>query len=138
MSDHLLSAGLLRRLALSSPADACRVAADRAHWPHEYVVESTRLAIAADGRITAIAKGLEPWDALDAGAFACTAEAWEAMDQAPEDCDLSTIFRILAARGRLFAADITGEPWHDIDTATDLAAAELALAAQHSALSARR
>lgn len=133
MSDHLLSATLLQRL-LSAPAGMTAprrsfVAADfGAHAP-EYAAEATRVAVAAGGRVTAIGKGLAPCDALDAGAFYFAPAAWDAVDAVPEDCELGAVCEELARRGELFAADVTGAPWYDVDTPEDLAEAETRLAA---------
>lgn len=128
MSDHLLSPGLVRRLATAEPRDACRVAADSTAWPSHYVDEATLLQIADDGLVTRIGKHIGDASALDAGAFACTPEVWEALDSAPPDCDLSTVFTELVKRGRLFAADISGSRWYDIDTPDDISLAEEKLA----------
>lgn len=128
MSDHLLSSQLLSKLSRSMPADACRVAVDASPWPPDYVDEATLVAFGPDQRITRIGKRIRPFTALDAGGFACAAEIWAAVDEAPKDCDLSTIFSLLAARGRLFAADITGSPWYDVDTPGDILLAEAMLA----------
>jgi choline kinase len=127
MSDHLLSQQLLTRLSRSSPPDACRVAVDSGDWAQDYIDEATLVAYGRDGRVARIGKGTRPYTALDAGAFACTPEIWAALDEAPADCDLSTIFSLLAARGRLYAADITGSPWYDIDTPEDIPHAEAML-----------
>ena len=53
-----------------------------------------------------------------------------ALDAAPESCELSTIFSILAARRALRAVDIGGAHWYDIDTGADLEAAAAMLAAR--------
>lgn len=143
MSDHILSAALVRRLLAAAcatdDAAASLIAADftSGHAP-EYVDEATRLVIAADGRVTAIGKALAPWHALDTGAFYLAPAAWEAIDAVPEDCELSVVFSELARRGLLLAADIRGAFWYDVDTPADLAAAAAALAAQATALAAAR
>ncbi len=134
MSDHLLSPALLRRLALAEPRDACKIAADASYWPDEYIEEATLLRFASDRRVTAIGKRIGDASALDAGAFACTNEIWEALDTAPEDCDLSTVFTELVNGGRLFAADVSGGRWYDIDTPEDIPLAEARLAADLGAV----
>ena len=133
MSDHLLSSQLLTRLMKSEPRDACRVAADSGRWPTAYVEEATLLQTTEDGHVLRIGKGISPFSALDAGAFACTREIWTALDEAPLDCDLSTVFSRLVARGRLFAADVSGCPWFDIDTPEDIPLAEAMLAEARTA-----
>lgn len=125
MSDHLLSADLLSRLleAAESPETeaAAFIAVDRSEaWSREYVSEATRVTYDAYGRVGAIGKDLRNWDALDTGAFACTPLTWEYVDRAPEDCDISTIFRQMIDDGALCIADVTGAFWYDIDTEDDL------------------
>lgn len=136
MADHVLSPGIIAVLIAAEEgrgdgagAAASYVAADFHPREAAYAEEATKLAVAADGRVTAIGKQLERWDALDAGAFACAPSAWEALDGVPEDSELSPIFAALAAKGRLFAADISGQFWYDIDTPDDLATAESLVAA---------
>lgn len=130
MADHLLSTPIITSL-LAAHADAPArsfVAADAAARDEAYTEEATRLVL-HDGRVMDIGKLLPAWDALDAGAFVVAPGAWEVVDAAPEDCELSVIFAELARRGELFAADISGAFWYDIDTAEDLANASALVAA---------
>lgn len=135
MADHVLSAGIIATLiAAEERASAAGprpsyVAADFHPREAAYAEEATKLAVAADGRVTAIGKHLGRWDALDAGAFACSPAAWDALDALPEDSELSPVFAALAAKGALLAADISGQFWYDIDTPDDLATAESLVAA---------
>lgn len=124
MSDHLLSAGLIRRLA-GSFCETALVAADFRPGEHSpaYVDEATKLVVDPEGYVTAIGKQLEDWHALDTGAFVLTPDVWPALDAAPDDCELSTVFGGLARRRLLKAADVSGDFWYDIDTAADLSAA---------------
>jgi choline kinase len=130
MADHVFSAPLIRALTTAAEASphACFVAADAGGHSPGYIDEATKLAVDAKGFVTAIGKGLPTWQALDAGAFALTPAVWDAVATAPEDCELSAIFAILARRRLLKAADITGSFWYDIDTEGDLAEASALLA----------
>lgn len=134
MSDHLLSEPIIRALLAAratAPAGLSFVAADDpARWPPDYRDEATRLALDPEGFVTAIGKRLDPYHALDTGAFLLAPAAWAALDAAPESCELSVVFRLLAAQRALRAVDIGGAPWFDIDTSADLAAAETHLAAR--------
>ncbi|WBL34751.1 NTP transferase domain-containing protein [Tepidiforma flava] len=134
MADHLLSAPILRRLVearAAQPAGVSLVAADApARWPEDYRDEATRLALDPERFVTAIGKRIEPYDALDTGAFLLDPAAWRAVDAAPESCELSAIFARLAAGRTLRAVDIGGAHWYDIDTGADLEAAEALLAAR--------
>lgn len=131
MADHMLSAPIIAGLVQAHrPGDASLIATDAAPWPQEYVDEATRVRFVPGSRmVTEIGKHLEPWDALDTGAFLLTPDAWAAVDAAPEDCELSRIFGELAAGGGLEAVDVSGASWYDVDTAEDLKAATRLVAA---------
>jgi choline kinase len=125
MSDHILGQPLLERL-LAAANGVSAVGADflrAASVAPEYVDEATKLEVDDRGYVTAIGKRLDRWSALDTGAFWCTAEVWEALGEAPVDCELSGVFSLLAGRGRLRAADVSGAFWYDVDTDADLRAA---------------
>ena len=136
MADHLLGEELLQALVSTHealPGHASLVAADGHGRDPLYTDEATKLVL-ADGpfprEVTEIGKGLDHWDALDCGAFVLDPAAWDVIDDAPEDCELSTIFQMLAGSGELLAADASGMPWYDVDTPADLIAASQWLAAR--------
>ena len=84
----------------------------------------------ADGRITAIGKTLEPFDAVDTGVFVCTEALLDALDAALDetgDAALSDGVRRLAERGLMAALDVRGGFWQDVDTPAMLAHAEARL-----------
>lgn len=133
MADHVLSAALVRgliRAFISDPTN-CYVAADALLRDPVFTEEATKLRLADDGsrRVTAIGKGLPKWQTLDAGAFALTPAVWPAAAAVPADCELSVIMAELARRRLLYATDVTGAPWYDIDTEDDLVAAGAMLGA---------
>ncbi|MGE3073105.1 MAG: NTP transferase domain-containing protein [Dehalococcoidia bacterium] len=131
MADHMLSAGILQGLRRAHrPSGPSLVGTDASAWPPDYVDEATRVRLQPGGRrVTAIGKHLQPWDALDTGAFLLTPGAWAAVDAAPEDCELSRIFSELVGANGLDAVDVSGASWYDIDTAADLEAASRLVAA---------
>lgn len=130
MSDHLFSPELLRLLVDRSGAAGATVAADFSRYPAHYEDEATRLELGPDRlTVTTIGKGLPRWDALDTGAFVCTPDVWPATEGLSPLANVNDVFSALAARQRLFAADVTGSFWYDVDTPDDLAAAEALLAA---------
>lgn len=137
MADHLLSPGVIRALAgarnAAPDAAACFVAADFTPHAHAYADEATKLRVGPAGGVTAIGKGLPRWDALDCGAFLLSPAAWDVFAEMPEACELSVLFGALADRGLLYAADIGGAFWYDVDTPEDLAAAARALAFEPAA-----
>jgi choline kinase len=91
--------------------------------------DATKVRLAGD-RVMAIGKGLEPWDAVDAGCFALTAAVFAALREAPpsEPRTVSSGMRQLAARRLLGAVDLAGVEWADVDTPSDREAAEQLLA----------
>ncbi len=132
MADHMFSAGLLKRLlaaAASRPGD-CLVAA---HAPEGYspafLAEATRLRLENE-TVVELGKGIEPFDALDTGAFVFGPAAWKALDALPLNCELSDVCRELVRRRQLFVAGVTGSFWYDVDTPEDLAEAEALIAAR--------
>jgi NDP-sugar pyrophosphorylase family protein len=132
MADHLLSVELVRTLlerAEFAPPGSCVVAADFHPRAAAYAAEATKLRIAPTPPgtrllpVLAIGKEVTPADALDAGAFLCSPVVWEALDELGSGCELNALFARLAERGKLYAADVSGSFWYDVDTDDDLAAA---------------
>lgn len=129
MGDHVFEPRVLDAL-FTAPleADESVLAIDMRPAPLEVAVEATKVSL--DGtRITAIGKDLEDYDALDTGVFVCTPVLFDALRdaRAAGDTTLSGGIRRLAARGLMRGLDIGDATWCDIDTVTDLQAAELAL-----------
>ena len=133
MADHLFDSELLERL-LSAPAPGgvSVLAIDRRPAPPHVADEATRVRIDRDGRIVAIGKRLDPYDALDTGIFVCAAELFDAIDASCEtgDTTLSGGISRLAARGLVLGVDVGDCVWYDIDTIADLETAEDLLRAQ--------
>ncbi|MDT0630944.1 NTP transferase domain-containing protein [Rubrivirga sp. S365] len=81
----------------------------------------------ANGRVVAIGKELEAFDAVDTGVFVCTdalPDALAAVDRERGDAALSDGVRRLAERGRMAALDVGDGFWQDVDTPAMLAHAE--------------
>jgi choline kinase len=87
--------------------------------------EATRVRIDG-GRITAIGKDVDPYDALDTGLFVCDPSVFAALDAACLDGDttLSAGIRRLTADGRVRGVDIGDARWCDVDTVEDVEEAE--------------
>ncbi len=122
MSDHLLSKELIAGLLEAAQQHPERnfVAADSEERSLRYTQEATKIATDPDGRVTAIGKTLPRWSAFDSGAFVVRPSIWDAVEAVEEDCELGTIFSEVARRGELYAADVSGAFWYDIDTEEDL------------------
>ncbi len=83
-----------------------------------------------DGRVSAIGKELESFDAVDTGVFVCTAallDALEAVEAETGDASLSDGVRGLADAGRMRVLEVGQGFWQDVDTPEMLAHAEAEL-----------
>jgi choline kinase len=129
MGDHVFEPAVLDRLFVARRQDDESVLAiDMRPAPPEVAAEATKVTLQGS-RITAIGKDLAEYDALDTGVFVCTPVLFDALRDArgANDTTLSGGIRGLAARGLMRGMDIGEATWCDIDTVTDLEAAELAL-----------
>lgn len=128
MVDHVFAAPVLARLAAAGrpQAGAVRVLVD----PDPRGIDeqdATRVAC-RDGLVRRIGKGIDPWDALDAGAFLLDASALERARAHDLDApSVSAIMQRLADDSALAPVDIAGVRWADVDTPRDRAAADALL-----------
>ena len=132
MGDHLFEAAVLARmLSLDVDDRASVLAVDSLPADPALAAEATRVRMSA-GRITAIGKDVEPWDALDTGLFVFSPLLFDALDaaQAEGETTLSAGVQRLAAQGLMRGVDVAGAAWCDVDTVEDLDAAESLLAAE--------
>ena len=132
MVDHLFVDIALPRLVASplGAADAGRVLVDRAPRAPGMIAaidldDATRVRLDGD-RVTAIGKGLDPWDAIDAGCFVLTPRVFDALRRVPatEPRTVSSGMRQLVLAGSLGSADVRGTGWVDVDTPADRDLAE--------------
>jgi choline kinase len=131
MGDHVFEPAVLRRmLRLDVGPDDSLLAVDARPAAPELAAEATKV-LRSGSRIVAIGKDLRDYDALDTGVFVCSPLLFDALDQsiAGGDTTLSGGIRRLAARGLMHGVEIGDAAWCDIDTRTDLAAAETLLGA---------
>ena len=130
MGDHVFDPDVLARMLRHDAAGESLLAVDSRPVPQAVADEATK--VRRDGsRIVAIGKNLDTYDALDTGVFVCAPNLFDALDaaRAAGDTTLSGGIRQLAGRGLMRGFDIGDARWCDIDTVSDLAAAESALAA---------
>lgn len=138
MGDHVFEPPVLERMRrLPVPVHRSLLAVDAGdagNVPPELTAEATKVRL--DGsRIVAIGKDLVDYDALDTGLFIFSPDLYGALEaaRAQGDTTLSGGVRQLAARGLMHAVEIGGATWCDIDTVSDLAAAESVLAVARTA-----
>ena len=126
MGDHLFDSAVLRRLlSTPTPEGEALLAVDRGPQSPEFVGEATKVRMHGN-RVTAVGKGLHPFDALDTGLFICQPSVFEAAAEscASGDTTLTGGIHRLAERGLITGVDIGGAAWCDIDTTDDLETAE--------------
>jgi len=126
MIDHLFDPKIARALADDPPAPGeMRLAVDRDKDGIFDLDDVTRVKI-GDGRIQAIKKTLDDWDAGDTGVMLCTSGLFEGLERAAVNNKhgLSDGLRELAGEGRAKTVDVTGLPWLDVDTPDALREAE--------------
>jgi choline kinase len=126
MGDHLFDVQALERL-LSAPrrTGETLLCVDTRPGRPDVVDEATRVRMTA-GRVTAIDKGLDPFDGLDTGLFVCDPNLFAALESscAEGDTTLSGGIRKLSARGLVRGVDIGDARWCDVDTIDDVPEAE--------------
>ena len=133
MGDHLFEPAVLAKLLhLPVPKGESVLAVDTSPASPAVAAEATQVRLDGD-YITAIGKGLGRYDALDTGLFVCAPPLFDALETslAGGDTTLSGGIRELAARRLMRAADIGEASWFDIDTLSDLTAAEHVLSPSH-------
>ncbi|HET7696673.1 MAG TPA: NTP transferase domain-containing protein [Vicinamibacterales bacterium] len=131
MGDHVFEPPVLQRMLRLDVADGeSLLAVDARPVPPEIADEATKVR-RVGSRIVAIGKDLIEYDALDTGVFVFSPVLFEALTHACGlgDTTLSGGVRELASRGLMRGVEIGDATWCDIDTLSDLAAAESALGA---------
>ena len=127
MVDHLFVLPTMQLLSVRPLAANLigRVLVDSAPSADIDLQDATKVQLAGD-RVLAIGKGLDEWDAIDAGSFLLTRGIFEALRHVDgsEPMTVSAGMRKLVAEGRLAAADLCGTPWVDVDTPSDRDVAE--------------
>jgi choline kinase len=139
MVDHLFGAPVLPALAAGlEDGDAGRLLIDSAPVGLD-LSDATKVRV-ADGRISAIGKSVDPWDAIDTGCFVLTRAVFGALADVGESepRTVSSAMRRLVARGLLGAVEIGGVPWVDVDTPADRVDAERLVASWTEAPAAGR
>lgn len=130
MVDHVFAEPVLARLVARPFARGTegRVLVDRAPVNLD-LADATKVRLDGD-EVTAIGKGIEPWDAVDAGCFVLTPAIFDALRSVPsgEPRTVSSGMRQLCARRALSAETFAAVRWMDVDTPDDRAEGERLLA----------
>ncbi len=131
MADHLVDERLLKELrAEPLEAGTVRLAIDsNTRNPLVDLDDATKVEVEG-GRVRAIGKEIEGYNAFDTGCFACSAGLFSALERAREqrdDTTLSGAIRLLAEEGKAHAFDIGDAFWIDVDDSPAVTRAETAL-----------
>jgi 1L-myo-inositol 1-phosphate cytidylyltransferase len=125
MADHVFDPAILAH-ALSEPAPRGGgvLYVDRKVAEVYDLDDATKVATDGDGRIVAIGKELERFDAVDTGLFVMTEDLVERVERIVAelgDCSLSEGVQALASDGVMQTRDIGECRWQDVDTVEALA-----------------
>lgn len=126
--DHVHTPDSVRRL-VETPGEFVAAVDSRPAFVDP--AEATRVRLEA-GRVASLGKGLEPYDALDAGLFACSRDALGGLkvDRRGPLSWNELKRRWIASGGEMVVCDLAGAPWADVDTPEDIErAVEAVLAA---------
>jgi len=130
MSDHLWSPRLLESVTSYPVAERESVLGVDYRIDACFDLEDATKVQVQDDHIERIGKELGDYNALDTGLFLITPALIEALDavNGPEGCSLSQGIAMLAAKGRMKAADVGDASWIDVDTPEAQAEAERLIA----------
>ncbi len=129
MSDHLVDPTAISHLIKEGrDEEACYLLVDHRVDRVFDRQDATRVHV-DEGKIMAIGKGLEPYNAIDIGVFLCQPFLFDALREAQRagDGSLSAGIRRLAERGKMRSVDLGNRFWLDIDTSKALKHARKAL-----------
>ena len=131
MADHLVDERLLEELhAEPLEPGTVRLAVDsNTRNPLLDLDDATKVEL-EDGRVRAIGKELEVYNAFDTGCFVCSSSLFSALERArvqTDDTTLSGAIRLLAEEGKVHTFDIGDAFWIDVDDSHAVKRAETAL-----------
>lgn len=131
MADHLFDYSLLENLKMEGDLAQLNLAVDRKIDAIVDLADAMKVQT-ADGRVVAIGKDLDSYDAIDTGIFLCPLEIFDYLKAAQRDghYSLADGVRLMAAGQKVRAIEIGDGWWQDVDTPQMLASAEQHLTAR--------
>jgi choline kinase len=124
MADHLVSPRILRELLVHSWTTHA-LCVDRQTRAGPALPDATKVLLAKDGRVQRIGKRLRRWHAVDVGVFLFWPRVFEHLSdlqrRSNRRCSITRLVRHMTAlRDDLYACDVSGAFWLDVDTQDDL------------------
>ena len=130
MSDHLIDIKIVRK-ALQNIEHKPLLCVDRRPRYLSQIKDATRVLVNSRGYITKIGKDTTPWNGVDTGVFLLDSSIFEVIERAEKPTypvTISDCIKKLIRNGKpLWACDVSGLFWLDIDTFDDVKIAELIL-----------
>jgi choline kinase len=125
MGDHLFESSILDRLLAEADLVRLNLAVDR-KIDSIFDLDDAMKVQTDQGRIVAIGKTLENYNAIDTGIFVCPELVFDYLQRAlkEDDCSLADGVRLMAEDGKAMATEIGAAWWQDVDTPEMLARAE--------------
>jgi len=130
MADHLVDSEIVRR-ALQSIENKPLLCIDYSPKYSPQLKDATRVLINTEGYIQDIGKELTEWNGVDTGVFILDKRIFEAIEKVKGKTRASLskcIKRMISDGVKLWACDVSGLFWLDIDLPEDLEFAEKTLA----------
>ncbi len=116
MGDHLFDPSILERVMAEGNPGELNLAVDRKISAIFDLDDAMKVQTKGD-RISAIAKDLTTYDAIDTGVFLCPNELFDCLRRARRegDCSLADGVRLMAGEGKARVIDIGDAWWQDVD-----------------------
>jgi NDP-sugar pyrophosphorylase family protein len=127
MSDHCIDVNIVRR-ALQNVEHKPLLCVDRQPRYPPQIEDATRVLVNTEGYITKIGKDITPWNGVDTGVFLLDNSIFEVIERIERPTypvTISDCVKRLIRNGKpLWACDVSGLFWLDIDTLDDVIFAE--------------
>jgi len=130
MADHVIDVEIVNK-ALLNTNHTPLLCIDR--QPHRLVniKEATKVLVDPEGYIVDIGKDIANWNGIDTGVFLFNSNIFEELEKTNNLSHFTTISeyikKMITNRKPLWASDVTGYYWFDIDTVDDIQNAEMIL-----------
>ena len=128
MSDHIVHKAIVEA-ALKNLCNAPLLCVDREPRYPPQIKDATKVLVNSENFIVDIGKNLSSWNAIDTGVFLLNEKIFQAIDYEVEKevypLELNRcVKRMISTGTQLWACDVSGYFWLDIDTQADLTFAE--------------